>query len=93
MYAHLRHLRQMFTPRDQGLNIAGFKASAMISHWLKRRVRVRPMTEGEAEEAATKIQAGYRGLVTREAMRGQGEVIMPGASQLSEEGSTEATPG
>ena len=83
----------MFTPRDQGLNIAGFKASAMISHWLKRRVRVRPMTEGEAEEAATKIQAGYRGLVTREAMRGQGEVIMPEASMVSEEGSTAATPG
>ena len=83
----------MFIPWDQGLNIAGFKASAMISHWLKRRVRVRPMTESEAEEAATKIQAGYRGLVTREAMRDAGEVIMPEASQVSEEGSTAVTPG
>ena len=74
------------SPSDQNLNIAGFKASAMISHWLKRRVRqVRPMTESEAEEAATKIQAGYRGLVTREEMREAGEVIMPETSQVNDQ--------
>ena len=41
------------------------------------------MTESEAEEAATKIQAGYRGLVTREEMRDAGEVIMPETSQVN----------
>lgn len=48
------------------------------------------MTESEAEEAATKIQAGYRGLVTREEMREAGEVIMPEASQVNEQA---ASPG
>ena len=61
----------------------------MISHWLKRRVRVRPMTESEEEEVATKIQAGYRGLVTREEMRAQGEIVrVPEAREVHEEGNT-----
>ena len=64
----------------------------MISHWLKRRVRVRPMTESEEEEVATKIQAGYRGLVTREEMRAQ-VIRVPDASQVHEEGDTSVTAG
>ena len=48
----------------QDINIAGFRASAMISHWLKRRRRVRPMTEAEEEEVATKIQAGIHSFTT-----------------------------
>ena len=62
----------------------------MISHWLKRRVRVRPMTESEEEEVATKIQAGYRGLVTREEMRAQGHEVtrVPEAREVHEEGNT-----
>ena len=52
------------------------------------------MTESEEEEVATKIQAGYRGLVTREEMRDQGEVIrVPEASQVHEEGDTSVTAG
>ena len=53
------------------MNIAGFRASALISNWISRRRLnlARPMTAAEQEEVATKIQAGYRGLVTREEVR------------------------
>ena len=52
------------------------------------------MTESEAEEAATKIQAGYRGLVTREVMRGAGEAIrMPEASQDDDQEKVDTTEG
>ena len=53
------------------ISIAGFKASALIGSWVSRRKNAmqRPMTVEEENEAATKIQAGYRGMRTRESQR------------------------
>ena len=50
----------------EDFNIAGFRASAIITTWLQRRRRSRTLTEVDKDSAATRIQAGYRGLVTRE---------------------------
>ena len=50
------------------------------------------MTESEEEEVATKIQAGYRGLVSREEMRAQ-VIRVPEATQVHEEGDTSVNAG
>ena len=47
-------------------SIAGFKASAIITTWLQRRRRLRTMTEADKDIVATRIQAGYKGMITRE---------------------------
>ena len=51
-------------------SIAGFRATALIGSWVQRRkLRPKPMTISEEYEIATKIQAGYRGMITRENAR------------------------
>ena len=51
------------------INIAGFRATAMIGSWLQRRKQRRPIIEEDEDDWATKIQAGYRGMITREQMK------------------------
>ena len=53
----------------QEINIAGFKASALIGSWLHRRKKNRPIALENEDDSATKIQAGYRGMIAREKMR------------------------
>ena len=52
-------------------SVAGFRASAMIGAWNLRRKRLMagPMTSIEENDAATKIQAGYKGMITRQEMK------------------------
>ena len=48
-------------------SIAGFKPTAMIGSWVQRRkLRQKVLTSFEEDDMATKIQAGYRGMKTRE---------------------------
>ena len=48
-------------------SIAGFKATAIIGSWIQRRKQQpRPLTSSEENDIWTKIQAGYRGMRTRE---------------------------
>ena len=51
------------------INIAGFRATAMIGSWLQRRKQRRPIMGDDEDDCATKIQAGYRGMITREQMK------------------------
>ena len=62
-------LTAIATNGRQEISIAGFRASALITTWLQRRRRLRTMTEAERDVIASRIQAGYKGLVTREAHR------------------------
>ena len=51
-------------------SIAGFKATAMIGSWIQRKnLRPKPITTLDEDDMATKIQAGYRGMKTREESR------------------------
>ena len=51
-------------------SIAGFKATAMIGSWIQRKnLRPKPITTLDEDDIATKIQAGYRGMKTREESR------------------------
>ena len=51
-------------------SIAGFKATAMIGSWVQRRkLRPKVLNSFEEDDIATKIQAGYRGMKTREDAR------------------------
>ena len=51
-------------------SIAGFKATAIIGSWIQRRKQQpRALTTSEENDIATKIQAGYRGMRTREDAR------------------------
>ena len=68
--------------RDE-LNIAGFRASALITTWLQRRRRLRPMTEAEKDVMASRIQAGYRGMLTREQHRLEKGEEAPGLISLT----------
>ena len=57
----------------QEFSIAGFKASALITTWLQRRRRLRPLTEADKDIVASRIQAGYKGMITREQQKIEGD--------------------